>query len=625
MLSGFIGQLQGSEAPPTPKRAGLQAEFASLVASKKMIFVVDDVGDSGVVAPLVDAAPQCALIVTSRRQLSPPGEAYRMDLSPLDLSSSVELLGTVIGVSRVQEERGAADAIARASACNPLAIKLIGVSLAESPYWSLGLALERLEHAHNERPAAPASPSAAALDMSYALLTEEERAALPLLGILDSPFLAPWMLAALLDTDPKAARRVINNLTHARLLEHVSSDATGIPQYRIPELVMDYARQRLNAETTDRHRVRLRSRLAQAREARDGTEVSRRTMDGILRSQDAGDLTIALRSARDLIALARERQNRPGEALALAALAEIQAELGSTGEAEELAYTAQNIGGKESVPKVLRVLGKVGRRLRHLVAAEKFLTEAVTLAQANDDQAEVVRALRELAAVQAEGPEPEVGLATLERAERLAREQADGGELMLAGVQWARGRVLLRSERHQESKRALLKAMSDARRLGQRTWQAWIDHELGRVALDVGNLKLAERHAASSLKEFAAIRHRYGVAYARLLLGEIFDSENRLEDSSRMLVEALDTFQNCGDPWIEAQAARTLAGVRARQDRPRDAIRLLGEAATTFADLDDLPNLHQVQRERAVSKLSRLRLREFNTHVLSGISGRTTR
>jgi hypothetical protein len=195
---------------------------------------------------------------------------------------------------------------------------------------------------------------------------------------------------------------------------------------------------------------------------------------------------------------------------------------------------------------------------------------------------------------------------------------------MLAGLEWARGRALLRLQRHRESKQALLKAMAKARGLGQRTWQAWIDHELGRVALDVGNLKIAERHAASSLREFAAIRHRYGVAYARLLRGEIFGCENRLEDSSRMLAEALDTFQNCGDPWIEAQAARTLAWIRARQDRPRDAIRLLGGAATAFADLDDLPNLREVQLERAASKWSRLRIREFNSHVLAGISaGRT--
>ena len=116
----------------------------------------------------------------------------------------------------------------------------------------------------------------------------------------------------------------------------------------------------------------------------------------------------------------------------------------------------------------------------------------------------------------------------------------------------------------------------------------------------------AQAYADTGLSVFAETRHRYGVAYCRKLLGEIYFADGRLNDASRT-GEALDTFQNCGDPWIEAETSRLLAKVRASQDRSRDAVRLLDKSATAFADLDDFPSLGIVQQERAASRRRRAR------------------
>jgi tetratricopeptide (TPR) repeat protein len=88
--------------------------------------------------------------------------------------------------------------------------------------------------------------------------------------------------------------------------------------------------------------------------------------------------------------------------------------------------------------------------------------------------------------------------------------------------------------------------------------------------------------ASDALSKFRDMRHRYGVAHCRLLLGEIYRAEGDFEDAARILEDALETFQNCGDPWMTGVAMETLALNRGDQGYATDAADLVEQAYKIF-------------------------------------------
>ncbi len=604
-LSSLVADLQGSSENLPCSLAVLEQVFASSTASKSLMIIADGITEPEFARSITRAGPRCLLFITSEHLTLPPDGALTIHLDALGLAAALEVLATKIGIDRIQQEREAAEAIVRAAGYNPLAIRLIGASIADGPYWSLALAYQRIMQrvqisAHSTTTANDAL--SAALEISYDRLAEDGRTAVALLALLDSPVFAPWMLAALLGFSPEATSKIIDSLLRAGLLERVSTDATGVTLFRARQQVLNFAQRKLLANTDESDRAERRATLASERQKRHRSELSRSVTGAILNSQEAGDFSNALDRARDAIALAREQNDPAGESLAVAALAEIQVELGYTGEADELAEAARRNGDQDSRPRALRVLGKVRRRWRQLEAAEKYLRDALELAEANQDPAELTRILRELAAVQAEGLSPEAALATAERAIETVRRHPKIMPLLIAGSRWAEGRARLRLGQYEQAAETLREALAEATEAGQRMWEGWVYYELAQVEFARGDhLLWAQQYANDGLNLFAEMRHRYGVAYCRMLLGQIYFKRGVLSDASRLLTEAVSTFQNCGDPWIEAEATRVLAEVRASQDRSRDAIRLLDNAATAFADLDDRSSLGRVRRQRFIS------------------------
>jgi tetratricopeptide (TPR) repeat protein len=610
VLRTLLGYLQEGQSELPESLAGLREAFRRASTDLSMVIIADGISEPELADAIMSAGQKCLVFFTSEQLTLPPGRAVEVRLGSLTVPDALGVLETRIGAERVSEERGPAEGIVRAAGLNPLAIRLIGSSIAEGPYWSLALAYERLMQKFEAARLSAGDTAgdaglAIALEISYERLSDDEQRAVSLLALLDTPVFPAWMLAALLGTPPGTASKVAGGLLRAGLLERVSADAAGVQFFRAQQQVLRYAGRKLLESTGERDREEFRARLSEAQRERQRADISRSTVGAILLMQEEGSFHDALARAREAIALARDQEDRPSEALTLAALAEIQAELGYTNEADELAETAQRIGGQDSQPRALRVLGKVRRRWRQLEAAEEYLREGLQLAEANDDSPEVTRILRELAAVQAEAPDPGPALKSARVSVEVACRQPETMPVLLAGSLWSEGRALARLRRYREAEEVLQRARGEATHAGQRMWQAWISHELGRVHLDIGQRARAREDADTGLRVFAETRHRYGVAYCRKLLGEICLADGRLNDASRVLGEALDTFQNCGDPWIEAETSRILAKVRAAQDRSRDAVRLLDNAATVFEGLDDLPSLGQVLRERAASKRQR--------------------
>ncbi|MBE1490718.1 ATP-binding protein [Plantactinospora soyae] len=647
VLAGFIDSLQG---PDESIPAGLGARrdrFRQLThdVRGRVLVVLDDAPDDPVgLRSLLPAGDDAAVLVTAREPLSIPG-ALTVELTPLADRHAISLLRQIVGAERIAQEEEAAQAIARRAAGSPLALQIAAASLVSRPYWTLAAAVKNMDLLEEPAPTANGSvPAGRSLDPSFAMLTQEERAALTVLGLLESATFAPWELAALLGNDVETAQRLSDRLVHARLVEHITDDATGVAVYRMLEHVRDYVQARLRAQPMDDGRLATaRVRLDELRTARRNRDLQSILNDHVYPNLDMGLLGYALSHARDALAQSREnieqaRQNLglarcgatadseggwpaqlaairlseayEGEGLALAALAELLAELGGVDDAFEMAAKALSTEAAQAAPRALRCQGKLQRRQRRLDEAEKTFNLAIEGARTIRDGAEEGRVWREMAILWACRGYTEEGLAAVDQAMGLDLRE-DAAARLLPSLLVSRAVVLLdAADRSTGSGRAGLLARADdslceARRTadvqGQRLWRAWIDYERARTAHRSGHFDHGRRLAFRAMEEFTQMRHRYGTARCRLEVGRIYLDQQRPQEALPVLEEARLTLSTCGGRWIEAQTAVVLAEAQEQVGRVGEAMRELALAIGHYQELGDRAGL--VTANRALDRL----------------------
>ncbi|MBR7827936.1 tetratricopeptide repeat protein [Actinospica sp. MGRD01-02] len=590
---------------------GGHASLGELTQGKRLLFLIDDVSDESDLEPLLDVSPGCIVIVTSRSRLARLAWTHEVELGPLTDTEAVDLLTVMLGadgVDQVAESSGAPEEVVRAAGRFPLAVRMAGIALANGPFASLSSALERI----NEFQPRPAVEPSDGLDVGYALLADEERTAIDVIGTLDGQILAPWTLAALLDAtarastyDDESAQRILDALVRVRFLERFSTDGASVPLFRVHDLIMVYARRRAERLGPD-HVAACQRSLELSRLARSDLGLERSVVHDALDAMGSGDFDRALRLARESVALGRENRNPAVETIGLVTLAEIQIELGGTRQAKELVQAAGRVEIEGPSPQALRCIGKIDRRLRKLDQAAAELREAVQCAKAVHDDHETVHALRELAVVYSEADRPDQAREATAQATEIARSLGDAGDRLLAGVLWALGRIHRRAGDFTKALDALLDADVVAQQTGARLWQAWIRYETGRTRLAQGAADQALTDGAAALRLFTGMRHEYGAAYCETLLGEaMIDSSQEPTEAARILEHALTTYQRCGDPWIEAETARIAAAVRIIQGRHAEAARLLETAAAAFDDVGDHGRAEAVRRQHLANPWAR--------------------
>jgi hypothetical protein len=226
--------------------------YRSLMADRRTLVLLDNAADEAQVRPLLPAGAGNAVLVTSRTRLTGLAGTEVIDLDVLPPEQAVELLGKIAGADRVAREPAAAQVIAALCGYLPLALRIAGVRLAAKPHWQLQRLAHRLaEHQRRLDELTTGDLEVrASVGMSYHGLGETEQRAVRLLGLLEVPDFASWMLAAMLDISAADAEEVADHLAHAQLLDTIGDDATGQLRYRFHDLVRLYARERLAAEET---------------------------------------------------------------------------------------------------------------------------------------------------------------------------------------------------------------------------------------------------------------------------------------------------------------------------------------------------------------------------------------
>ncbi len=261
VLAGFLREfgVPGSEIPEDlDERA---RRYRAQLADRRMLVVLDNAADETQLRPLLPGSAGCAVLVTSRTPMTTLAGIH-VDVDVLTEDEAVTLLTVLIGSDRADAEPDAVRQLARLCGALPLALRIAAARLTSRSSWTLAWFAARLSDETRRLDLLTAGDLQvrASFELSYRGRSDIEQSGFRLLSLTAATFPA-WNLAALLDTDVHQAEQVLESLADAQLVEIAGIDATGLPRYRLHDLIRDFARERCLAHETEQHRQAAARRL----------------------------------------------------------------------------------------------------------------------------------------------------------------------------------------------------------------------------------------------------------------------------------------------------------------------------------------------------------------------------
>jgi len=259
VLARFLRAL-GVAADDVPTDLDEQsAALRSLLAGRRMLIVLDNAARPGQIRPLLPGDPGCAVLITSRdalRGLVAEQGASRVHVGGLSPAESNTLLSRILGDEVVRVETAAAAELAELCTHLPLALRIAAANMIGDDQPRLAEQLARLRE--GSRLAALAADGdetvtvRAAFDLSYEALDEPAKRAFRLVGLAPGQDLTPEAMAALSDCPPPQARRLLDQLSAANLVQQLTPG-----RYQAYDLLRVYAHERALAEPEDQALGRL--------------------------------------------------------------------------------------------------------------------------------------------------------------------------------------------------------------------------------------------------------------------------------------------------------------------------------------------------------------------------------
>lgn len=256
-LDGFLRTLAvpAARIPTDPEaQAGL---YRSLLDGRRMLILLDNASSAAQVRPLLPGSAQCTVVITSRSRMAglvARDGARRISLDVLPPAESVQLLREIVGAERIEAEADAAAELARRCDHLPLALRIAADRVVTHPHSLLGDLVEELSDEQDRLDALMADDDDLAtvrtvFSWSYTALPAQAARAFRLLGLHPGPEFSTAAAAALLGSSMPAARRLLDTLTGAHLLDEIGRD-----RHQFHDLLRTYAAERAIAEESEPNR-----------------------------------------------------------------------------------------------------------------------------------------------------------------------------------------------------------------------------------------------------------------------------------------------------------------------------------------------------------------------------------
>jgi DNA-binding SARP family transcriptional activator/transcriptional regulator with XRE-family HTH domain len=581
VLGGFLRAL-GVEGRSIPDDLDERARlYRSLLADRRTLVLLDNAADEAQVRPLLPAGAGNVVLITSRARLAGLALTEVIDLDVLPPEEAVELLGKIIGADRVAREPQTAETIAALCGYLPLALRIVGARLAAKPHWRLQRLADRLgaQHRRLDELATGDLEVRASVALSYQGLGELERRAFRLLGLLEVPDFAPWMLSALLEVPAAEAEDVAERLADAQLLDTVGEDAAGQLRYRFHDLLRLYARERLAAEDTPATRDAalertLQTYFATAQEWVRGLRLRSPELPGLAPAVPH-DVTAKL--ARSYQWLAAERKGlvvsleqawregcqRPWSHITrlLADFFEVYACWDDWERTHQVALrAAQRAGDRHAEASLLCSLGDLRRFQNRLPESVAYFTDGRAIfSQLHDTQGEI-DSLIGLARTYRRQGRLTAAAACFEECLGLCRRLGDRDREAKAMLFFAKVR---RQQGQSADALALLTGCRDIfRSLGSPGYVGYTDLVLGILRYERGEYEQATDHLQQALAFAQTLGDPRWEAYVLLHLGMTAQAQGSHEQARQHLEQSLAMFERVGDRHGASRVRQVIASLR---------------------------------------------------------------
>jgi tetratricopeptide (TPR) repeat protein/transcriptional regulator with XRE-family HTH domain len=558
-----IGVPAGQIPADLQARTGL---WRDRLAGRPLLLVLDDAGSSEQIRPLLPGGGGSLVLVTSRRRLTALEDAQTISLDALPPGEAAGLLVRLAVRPGLSSADPAVREITRLCGCLPLAIGMLARQLYHHPAWTIaGRAAElaatvgRLELLATENLSV-----AAAFDLSYADLTEDQQRLFRRLALHPGTDIDPYAAAAVDGTGLDAARRGLEGLYEQYLL---TEPAPG--RYRMHDLIREHARA-------------LASRLDPGD---DREQATGRLLDYY---QHASAIADALIASQDSTAPAPQAGTGPGLLPVLAdgeqALAWARAErtslLACLDQATAAGQHARVIALTAGLAELLRFDGPWDEAIiRH--------STAVQAAQRLGDRRGQAAALTDRGDVRVLTGDFPAAAGDLEEALGIYRGLGDrhGQATALTLL----GSIRQLTGDYPGAARGLKEAVDTYRHLGDRLGQAYALTFLGSMRRMAGDYPGAARDLEEALGVYRHLRDRQGQANVLMNLGDVRRATGDYPGAARDLEEAVSICRDTGSRVGLATALRFLGLARRMAGDYPGAARDLEQALDISRDIGSLP------------------------------------
>jgi tetratricopeptide (TPR) repeat protein/transcriptional regulator with XRE-family HTH domain len=598
------------------------------LAGRRLLVVLDDAVDSEHVRPFLPGSAGCLVLITSRRHLTALEDAQSISLDTMQPDDAAQLVVRLADREDINADHPAIAGIARLCGYLPLALGMLARQLHHHPTWTaaglaaeLAAAKDRLELMRAENLSV-----SAALDLSYADLTESQRRLFRRLGLLPGTDIDTFAAAALDGTSLAVARRHLEDLYDHYLISEFSSS-----RYRMHDLTQEHARALAAADSADERATAVdrlldyyqhTANLAEARLARQTRPgPGPATWPESVATPDLNDPSQALawaRADRASLLACLEHTNRTGQQARVvaftAALAGLLRRDGPWTDAischTAAVRAARDLSDRLGEANALSDLGDVRRLTGDYADAAQVLEQALGIYRDLGDRLGEANALSDLGAVRRVTDDNLGAAQLLEQAlgiyRDLGNQNGQARALNYLGiVHWLAGAFPAAAQ-------ALEQALGICRDLGDKLGQVNTLSDLGSVRRLMGDYPDAAQALEEALDICRELDDRYSEANALNELGVVRRLMGRYTEATRTHEQALGIYRDLGNRHGEANAFKSLGNVQRLTGDYRNAAQALDHALGIYSEvgdrggeveaLNDRGTLHWVSGELALAQ-----------------------
>ncbi len=607
-LDGFLRALgfPAEHIPPdTQDRARLYTSILATYAGqgRRILVIVDNASTHRQARPLLPTDGLTATLVTSRHTLGLL-DARLIDLDVLAPQDAVDLLWQVLEAARLGDTRITEypeDAAKVAGLCGglPLALRIIAALLAEDParpLWAMatdlaGARLEEMEYTDADDELGVR----AAFDLSYRHLPPEQARLFRLLPLNPGPDISTQTAAVLADADQTTARRTLEALARAHLIEH----GTDYGRWRIHDLVRLFADQQGRAAATDDQRDQ--AFTAMLERYLSATFAATRHLDptdtdhpraAMFENRSQALTWLDTEHPNLVAAVHAAAEDGPQHRIVRALPALLSGFFTLRGRFDDqialstrALHASRRLGERDAESRALCDLGNALAEVRRFDEAITVHQQDLTVCRESGDRHGEGRALNSLGVALAEVRRVDEAITTLQDAVAICRETDDrhGEGAALGNL----GFALLQAGRFDEAITVHQQDLTICRETGDRHGEGHAFINLGSALIGVGRVDEAITILQDAVAVFRETGDRRREGGALNSLSAALHVAGRSDEAITAHSQAAHIHRAVGDRHAEGQSLVNLGNIQREAERFDESITALHDAAIILAEAGD--------------------------------------